>query len=172
VLWWVLAVAGWIVFLHGVDARAWWGLALLGSLVLTLWFGYEVWDWSNDIYQLTPEHIIDIYRKPFGSEDKQSAPLESIENMTYQRRGFLGWLFNFGDVEIRVGTTTMTFEGVARPDMVQQEIFHYMERRRREKEAADTQRESDHMLRLLKAFYEITMEEGEPPLPESPESEV
>ncbi len=172
VAWWVLAVAGWMAFPHVVNAAMWWGVAVLVGLGLAIWFGYEIWDWSNDIYQLTPEHIIDIYRKPFGSEDKQSAPLESIENMTYQRRGFLGWLFNFGDVEIRVGTTTMIFEGVARPDMVQQEIFHYMERRRRQKEAADTQRESDHMLRLLKAFYEITMEEGGPPLPERPESEV
>ena len=161
VAWLVAAITGHLWLPDVLSGGAWWWTVVIVEVALLGWFGYKLWDWSNDIYQLTPEHIIDIYRKPLGSEDKQSAPLESIENMTYQRSGFLGWALNFGNVEIRVGTTTMVFEGVARPDMVQQEIFRYMERRRQQKETADAQRENEHMLRLLKAFYDVTMEDEE-----------
>jgi len=126
-----------------------------------LLLGYQVWDWRNDYYQITPEHIVDVYRKPLGTEDKQAAPLESIENMTYERTGFLGWLLNFGDVHIRVGTTTMEFEGVARPDMVQQEIFQRMEWRRRQKQEADAHRERERVLGWLKAYHEVVQEDGD-----------
>ena len=165
---WLLISAMWPIF-WGVflwKENIWWSWKwlTLGFLLWLPWLlllGYQVWDWRNDYYQITPEHIMDVYRKPLGTEDKQAAPLESIENMTYERTGFLGWLLNFGNVRIRVGTTTMIFEGVARPDMVQQEIFQRMEWRRRQKQEADARRERERVLDWLKTYHEVVQEEGD-----------
>ena len=143
-----------------------WLIGLAAVLVELFFFALLVWnvvDWRNDYYQLTAEHILDVYRKPLGTEEKQSAPLESIENIQHTRTGLLGWLFNFGDVEIRVGTTTMVFRGVARPDMVQQDIFRRMQQRREERQVAEAQREQGRLLRWLKIYHDVTREEDLPP---------
>ena len=168
-LWWLL----WPVIWGFVVSRLQVGLTslTLGVGVL-LWLpawvglGWQIVDWHNDAYQLTPEYIIDVYRKPFGTEDKQASPLESIENMTYQRLGLWGWLLNFGEVKIHVGTTTMVFEGVARPDMVQQEIFQRVEQRRRAKQEAEERKESERVLNLLKIYHEVSRENQGGGLPE------
>jgi len=165
---WLFISAAWPVF-WGIflwREHLWlsWRWVALGFVIWLPWLlllGYQVWDWRNDYYQITREHIMDVYRKPLGSEDKQAAPLESIENMTYERTGFLGWLLNFGNVHIRVGTTTMVFEGVARPDMVQQEIFQRMELRRRQKQEAEAERERERMLEWLKAYHEVVQEDDD-----------
>ena len=55
------------------------GLLLCGGLVYGLdlfWLLYCYLDWNNDIYQVTPTHILDIERKPLGEELTKSAPLE------------------------------------------------------------------------------------------------
>jgi len=87
-------------------------MAVFLGLILFLWLLYDYVDWHNDIYQVTPDQILDIERKPFGTEDKKAAPLENILSIEYERIGFLGLLFNFGTVLIKVGTTTFTFDHV------------------------------------------------------------
>ncbi|NPA93732.1 MAG: cyclic nucleotide-binding domain-containing protein [Chloroflexi bacterium] len=150
-----------------VFGPAWWAtgrriyitVLVLGMLALIGGAVYLIWDWRNDVYQLTPEHIVDVYRKPLGTEDKQAAPLESIENMTYERVGLLGWLLNFGNVHIRVGTTTMVFEGVSQPDRVQQDIFRYIENRRRQRREAEERQEKERLLEWLRVYHEVIQEE-------------
>ena len=49
-----------------IDA---WAAAFLGAFVPFVgWFIYQVIDWSNDKFEVTNDQIIDIDRKPFGSE--------------------------------------------------------------------------------------------------------
>ncbi len=83
----------------------------LGILYLAafLWWGYNYWDWSDDIYQLTAEQILDIERKPLGAEDKKTAPLESILSLEHTRDGIIQLLFNYGNVIINVGQTRFDF---------------------------------------------------------------
>ena len=42
------------------------GLIFIGTC---LWWLYQFVDWENDQYHITPDQVIDIYRKPFGTED-------------------------------------------------------------------------------------------------------
>ena len=79
-----------------------WGSA--DSLVGALWLVcLSVLDWSNDRFEVTNDQIIDIDRKPFGSETRNAAPLEGILGTFYERKGILGNIFNFGTVYITVG---------------------------------------------------------------------
>ncbi len=149
----------WLLLSDHLSFSWWIGIGILvTALPFAGWLLWNIIDWRNDYYQLTTEHILDVYRKPFGTEEKQSAPLESIENIQHTRTGLLGWLLNFGNVEIRVGTTTMIFEGVARPDVVQQDIFRRMQERREERRAAEARHEQERLLRWLKVYHDVTRE--------------
>jgi len=153
-------------------------VALTASLFLLGWAGYGLWDWANDIYRLTADQVIDIERKPLGSEQKQSAPLESIQSLDHTRKGLLGLLLNYGDVHIRAGTATLVFRGVHKPDRVLQDIYQRMEERRRVKAAAEAQRERERMAEWLVTYHRLIHSdespeagESEPPLePPTPSS--
>ncbi len=102
-------------------------LAVLILLALGWWF-YQYLDWRNDLYIITPEQLIDVYRKPLGLEDKRSAPLESIQSIRYKRQGLLGLIFNYGTVFVKVGNEDFTFDNVYQPMKIQQTLFGYLER--------------------------------------------
>jgi hypothetical protein len=124
----VLLLDGYLVWRYRADMLQSSGLRMLGLLsvlillLLFLWWLYRFIDWRNDIYQVTDKFIFDIYRKPLGTESKQSAPLENILSMEHQRVGFLGYILNYGNVVINVGETRFIFMNVHRP-CVQQDIF-------------------------------------------------
>jgi uncharacterized membrane protein YdbT with pleckstrin-like domain len=107
-----------------------------------LWWIYQYIDWSNDIFQVTPDQILDIDRKPFGTEERRAAPLENILSTEAQREGFLEYLLNYGTVYINVGgATELRFSDVTDPAMVQQDIDN--RRLARINSKAETQAKAD-----------------------------
>jgi hypothetical protein len=128
-------------------------LVVLGYIGLFLWLLYRYLDWNNDIYQLTPDQILDIERKPLGEERKKSAPLDSILSLEHTRVGIIRLIFNFGDVIIFVGQTPFLFYGVKNPDQVQQDIVSYVEARRRKKEDDASARERERMLDWFSTYH-------------------
>jgi len=148
----------WNMLLGGVPPL--WFLAVLFLTLIIdifMWI-YEYLDWSNDIYQVTAEQIIDINRKPFGTEDRKAAPLENILSSEYKRRGIPGMLFNFGTVYIMVGGAQFNFEDVADPPNVQQDVIHRQQARLQKKREADTAGERERLAEWL-AMYHRTVEE-------------
>jgi CRP-like cAMP-binding protein len=91
-------------------------------LPVGFWLWYEYTDWHNDTFMVTNDEIFDIDRKPFGTEEKRSAQIESILSTSYKRSGFIAYIFNYGTVNISVGGTTMAFEDVMDPAAVQADI--------------------------------------------------
>jgi CRP-like cAMP-binding protein len=87
-----------------------------------LWMGYEYWDWSNDIFMVTPEEIMDLDRKPLGTEERRTAQIESILSTEYKRVGLLGNILNYGTVFISVGGAKLTFQDVLDPAGVMSDI--------------------------------------------------
>lgn len=136
----------------------------LGSLfifVITIMFGfiiYEYVDWINDIYQVTVDQIIDVSRKPFGTEDRKAAPLENILSTEYKRNGILGLLLNFGTVYIMVGGAQFNFDDVSDPPSVQQDIVRRQQGRIQKKRETETSSERERMSEWL-AMYHRTMDE-------------
>lgn len=118
-------------------------------LVLLGWWTYGYLDWSNDIYQLAPDQIRDIERKPLGDELKKTAPLESILSLEHHRDGIIQLLFNFGNVVINVGETRFIFRGVYNPDQVHQDVSDYIEALSRRKRDIEAARERERMLKWL-----------------------
>jgi hypothetical protein len=110
-----------------------WTLPLLGVPFL-LWWIYQYVDWSNDIFMVTPDQIIDIDKTPLGTAERRVAPIENILSTSSQRIGFLGNIFNYGTVYITVGGTQLEFQDVLDPATVQSDI----DRRRMARQAAKT----------------------------------
>jgi hypothetical protein len=128
-------------------------LIVLGYIGLFLWLLYRYVDWNNDIYQLMPDQIVDIERRPLGEERKKSAPLDSILSLEHRREGIIRLIFNFGDVIINVGQTQFLFYGVKNPDQVQQDIVAYIEARRRKQDDEAAARERERMLDWLSTYH-------------------
>ncbi|MGB8212492.1 MAG: cyclic nucleotide-binding domain-containing protein [Anaerolineales bacterium] len=102
----------------GVLAVVWGGL----FISFVLWWIYQYIDWSNDIFQVTPDQILDIDRKPFGTEERKAAPLENILSTDARREGFMEYLLNYGTVYIFVGGAQFAFSDVTDPASVQQDV--------------------------------------------------
>ena len=115
---------------------------------------YQYIDWRNDLFQLTPNQVIDLDRKPFGRESRRSAPLENILSIEYERRGFIPMLFNYGTVYITIGNTQLTFNNVYQPSVVQQDIFTRMGEHAKERDDRNTMLERERVAQWFKVFQE------------------
>jgi len=138
---------------------AWMAMLILAGMFVLFCFGvYNYMDWENDIYQVTPEQIVDVNRKPFGSEDRKAAPLENILSTEYKRTGIVGMVLNFGTVIIMVGGAQFRFEDVADPPGVQQDIVRRQQGRLIKKREVDGAADRDRMAEWL-AVYNRTIDE-------------
>ena len=142
-----------ISFANGFSMDTWVVVYLLALLPFLFWLVYEVMDWSNDKFEVTNEQIIDIDRKPFGSESRNASQLESILGTYYERRGILGNIFNFGTVYITVGGSKLAFEDVMDPASVQSDIDRRRMARQAKQNEAKIAGERDRMAEWLATYH-------------------
>ncbi len=122
---------------------------------------------------ITPDQIIDVHRRPLGSEDKRTAPLKNIQSIEYNRQGVLGILLNFGTVAIRIGDTNLSFDYVNDPSSVQKDLFERFINLTRREKSNEVRAERDRIADYIDTYHRITGED----LPEeniphpSPDSE-
>jgi CRP-like cAMP-binding protein len=124
--------------------------------VLFLWILYQYADWRNDIFQVTLDQIVDIDRKPLGKVRRRSAPLENVLSIEYERRGFWGFLFNFGTVYISVGNSRLTFDFVYNPSEVQQDIFYRMGERLEQVRQFEIDSERERISEWIASYHRRT----------------
>ena len=122
------------------------------------WWIYQYIDWSNDIYQVTPDQILDIDKKPFGTEERRAAPLENILSTEAHRYGVTGYFMNFGSVEITVGGAHLDFDDVLDPVGVQADIDRRREARIKQKRDLEAAAERERMSDWLLAYHENASE--------------
>jgi hypothetical protein len=128
-----------------------------------VWWVWQYVDWSNDIFQVTSDTIIDIDKKPFGTEERRSAQIENILSTEYQRIGLTGNIFNFGTVYITVGGAKLAFENVKDPDAVQADIDQRRMARLARKRETDIAAERERMSTWLALYHQSAHELQENP---------
>jgi membrane protein YdbS with pleckstrin-like domain len=126
------------------------------GVVFALWFVYEYVDWRNDIYQITPDQIVDAEKTPLGREERKAAPLENILSIEYRRVGLLGLLLNFGTVTVTVGASKFNFEMVFNPSQVQQDVFRRMNERIEAKKQAEITAERERISDWIMIYHRNT----------------
>ncbi len=118
------------------------------------WWIYQYLDWTNDIFQVTSDQILDIDRKPFGTEERRAAPLDNILSTQYERVGLLGYVINFGTVYIDIGSAQFAFEDVLDPAIVQSDIDRRRLARISTKKAAEQEAERNRMADWMVTYHQ------------------
>jgi uncharacterized membrane protein YdbT with pleckstrin-like domain len=137
-LWLLVAgvIRGYVVW---VDA-----LFAIGLAGVLIWLVLILVNWYNDLYILTPDHVIDIEKVPFISEHRREASLSMIQDVSYVQPSFLHKLLDFGNLRLETAGTAgeFTFDSVPHPQGVQQQIFERVGafRRRAQEEEAQKKR--------------------------------
>jgi hypothetical protein len=130
---------------------------LLVGLVLFItsagWWWYQFEDWRNDIYKVTPDQIVDIYKKPLGRETRDSALLDHIQGLRSDRPGFVATLLNFGNVTATIPGKEFTFDDVLDPAGVQEDIQRRIEAFRARKIRGEGLRRREELADVLSAYY-------------------
>ena len=126
------------------------------------WWVYQYMDWVNDIYQITPTHIIDIYKKPLARELRKLAPLENILGTEVKRRGIFGMFLNYGDVIANVGTSEFTFEGVLSPNRIQQDIARAQEAFVESRRQGERDERREELAEWFSVYHETTEQKDRP----------
>jgi hypothetical protein len=139
-----------------------WAGLLIASI---LWWIYQYIDWSNDIFQVSPDQIMDIDRTPLGQVSSDVAPLENILSIEYRRKGILEVFFNYGKVFITIGGgREMVFEDVFNPSTVQEDIerrrLEKINKKEQDKVNAERQRVSDWFAAYYENEDQIRQEQG------------
>lgn len=136
-------------------------LILFGITIVCMgWFWWEAADWSNDLYILTDERIIDTAKRPlFFAEQRREANLDRIQNVSFKIPNILAVAFNFGDVLIQTaGAGDLTFDGIPSPREVQREIFRRMEAYRERLREAEAARRRSEMAEWFSVYDELDRE--------------
>lgn len=140
------------------------------SFGIFLWWLYLYFDWRNDRYIVTHDQVIDIFKKPLGTEQKRSAPLKNIQTVEFERLGLISLILNFGTVYIRVGDTTFTFDYVYNPSEAQKEIFGRYQEFIQKQVESERERLRQEMADWIEIYHQVIQNGGTPPPPPSPQN--
>jgi hypothetical protein len=118
------------------------------------WWIYQYIDWTNDIFRVTSDQIMDIDRTPFGTEVRRAAPLDNILGTRFERLGLLGYLLNYGTVYIDVGSAQFAFEDVLDPAGVQSDVDRRRLARISAKKDAERATERNRMADWIASYHQ------------------
>jgi hypothetical protein len=138
------------------------GILLVFGLVAAgvIWGVYEYLDWANDLYQITPEQILALHRKPLGDEERRAAGLENILSLEYDRPSILARILNFGTVKATVGQVSFTFDEVGDPVNVQEDIFRRMESRKKRMSESQRRARREEIADWIETYHSLTRKEA------------
>jgi len=131
---WVLSKTGLfllIIAIIVITSFFIWGASTISVIVLIIgfiigiyiisarWFVY-----TNDIYIVTNQRIINIEQGGFFTRRVSEAELENIQNVNYEIKGPIKSFLNFGDIQVATAGNTigLTIKNVENPHFVQEKI--------------------------------------------------
>jgi hypothetical protein len=111
------AIASELPFFSSAD----FGSIVFGGLLLVLLFllgGYiAIWVYMNNRFFLTNESVIQEIQTSLFSHHEQTVSLNNIEDASYEQRGIIQMIFNYGSIRLSTegDETTYRFSYVANP---------------------------------------------------------
>ncbi len=135
---------------------------LLG--VILVWIAWQVLDWQNDMYIVTPDRVIDIEKIPIIFEHRREANLSRIQNVRYTQSSFTAKQLDFGNVLLETAGLTgrLTFDNVPHPEQVQEIIVDHLEAFR-ERTQRERRRSQDETILEWLSRYHRSVNSGQTP---------
>lgn len=128
-----------ILTLSVVGSLMIFGASPVTSLLMAAWLvvvptiiGVSWYIYRYDTYVLTNQRLIDIDQESVFHRAVAEAPLENIQDVTYEIRGPISTLLNMGTVVVQTASvnTQISIEGVTDPQAIQQAILRRAQERR------------------------------------------
>ncbi len=148
-----LAIALGLLVLVPIPFVSW---ISLGALIFgVIYVAWQTVDWSNDVYIVTKDRIIDVEKVPFISEDRRETQLIMIQDVNYSQPNFVTRLFNYGDVMVQTAgrAGVFTFDHVPKPREVQAEIVQRWEQARLAQRAPLGEESAQELVDFLDRYY-------------------
>ena len=175
-LWWSLLILGVVLFFtlapplterFGAPTETiplLHALTIAGIILTLIALAHVIWviaDWRNDTYEVSDNEIAHVNRVPLGlSEDRMSAGLGRIQNVSMSIPSPLHWLLNYGDVTCQTAAEAGAFIFYAVPDprAVAQEILTRMDNFRRQEERDAARKRSQELPDWFEMYNRIEPE--------------
>lgn len=156
---WVVATI--VMILLAPTLGPWLFAGILAWVVITLicggWIFWLREEYVNDVYILNRREIIDVDRRPFGPVDRRSAPIDRIQNISFDIP-FIEQLLGYGTVKIQTGGSgDFTFNHVPDPRGVQALINDYLTDFKRTAEERTLQNSID----VFREYHALQRDKGE-----------
>ncbi len=135
-----------------------WLVLEVALFVMLLW---HIEDWRNDYFQLTPSRLILVKRKPLlVQESRREAPLDRIQNISFDIPGVFGQLLQYGHVTLETAGTMGKFElrYLRHPQRVQSEISKRQREYNQRQKKAEVERRREELLSWF-AMYDTLRDE-------------
>lgn len=135
--------------------------AIVGIIVMAAVIGWALWryeDVRNDVLILTPTNISRVEKKPFGPEDRSTAGLGAIQNVSFDA-SIWGRMIGYGTIDVRTAGSGsgIKFHRIPDPRQVIATIYDYIN----EFKKGDRERALKDTLMLLQMFHAQQVERGE-----------
>lgn len=177
IVWWrgmlrptLLIIGALLILVFGST----WGLgAFTGIIGMVLflvalgWAWWVDWDWRNDLYIIGDSRIRLIRKRPLWLQNQDDHILiQSIDNVTSEKRGILQNLFNYGDVRISLigggrGDEKRLY-AVPHPQAIQAEITRRQERHRNAERDADARRRKREIAEYIAVYHDMQQQNNPP----------
>ncbi len=153
----VTTVLGLLIFLgaFGISLPEGWFLTGIGIwfLIEGIAFGLVLWqleDWHNDYFEITPSRVIVVYRKPLLLEEtRRETRLDRIQNISFDIPNIIARFLEFGHVMLETAADSegrFHLQWVRYPARVQAEISRRQSEFAAEQRKAEAQRRQEELL--------------------------
>lgn len=112
---------------------------LSSTWTLFIWAKFfSIWtDYYLDIWIVTDSRIVNIDQKGLFNREVSTLRMERIQDVTYEIRGIIATVFDFGDVHVQTAGESEEFliKGIARPEYVKRKILKHIDTKTKQRVA-------------------------------------
>ena len=124
-----------------------------------LWLWWSDWDWRNDMYVLSDDHITLIHRRPLWLQNEvDQVMLNRVDNVVSETSGLLDSVLQRGNVQISmVGEgleKAKRFKRVHRPHDIQAELSRRQARAKAKKAQEEQEQRQGDITKYLSVYHE------------------
>ncbi len=127
-------------------------------LLAWLWWGFE--NWRNDLFQVTPEFVVDSKMMPlfFGERTLKRAPLQNIQDVTARTPNFISRLFGMGTVVLQTAGAegALEWEHIYHPFAVADDVFRRVKTFQMQQEEARELEQAELLSEWFAIYHQTT----------------
>lgn len=160
----ILGIGGWMGvsgYLAENQAPQWAGAAIF--LIGSLFFAWQLIDWSNDYYILTNKRVIWLDRIIAFYDNRVETPLHMVISASVSTE-ILGRIIGYGDVIVRTYTGEIVFRQVADPHAMASLLDFHWRRSKARRSSEDLKSRQETIRGMLRSDEDTPVEDPAPEL--------